>query len=854
MPDSPITLMRRFSLLTSLRICRGSGDSEELATFMGVLLGAIEESRYASFCFIFPRKAEIAPLTAALYSLGRFAVDFPKLAEEYALRSFQRGQRVRLVPEGKIYVFGGVWPGLETRFRLEILNEKAAFTWPVSEILRIEPTQRKIPKGHFADADNARREAPLCPLDKLIGTRTFGNTSLARNQVLYLGGRSEIEEFLENTFLTSTTSLTPCSTGTLLATGHIDENGAIKPRDAYQAAGEPLIAISSRIENVAAACAMASPRSKVVIVDGAKRITDLSRFDSIAERQNLIIVAETDDEDKLRELNDRGCRFWRFSLEDFEMKGQGSRGGRFFYEVFRSAHNEAAFKTEVCACVNEHLEQLSVALQTCQKSLDESEGDETRLLLLQMFGLLMHCAGLLEPPDSGERDRLRVKSDRIIAAAQARMMWLPDTSATALREACEALRSSIEDPQLGEAKGSAAQKLVESLQREGVAKIGFVARSNSNRLVVKAWVEKQALTCPVLLPSSAADSGFFDRLICTAWPNSGQFVRLLRRHSAPLIYLIAYPFESRWLQLFKQRQRSASAIPSINSAEKSGLVGLSGDHLWPEVSAVPLPADEVVGGSLPVYDFEEAFNQRGLIPVAEPSEDSVPARLVNFSGDSFAFLTETLRIPVVTDLISGEVDERYKVPLRKLREIRPSDVLVFRDGGRRDVIRALADAQLGAQAPVLRDTAARWHQALRESGLGEAALINELEEVNCPRTPQTVHSWLTDDSMIGPQTRADLEAMAYAVGSQKLLESVPEIWSAIQILRGEHLSAGMRLSRILLEQLPQRRAELRAGRTRVEIDNATSAWIVQVENIADRAELRPRSQVNAVLSYDEDLV
>ena len=132
--------------------------------------------------------------------------------------------------------------------------------------------------------------------------------------------------------------------------------------------------------------------------------------------------------------------------------------------------------------------------------------------------------------------------------------------------------------------------------------------------------------------------------------------------------------------------------------------------------------------------------------------------------------------------------------------------------------------------------------------------MSELEEVNCPRTSQTVHSWLTDDSMIGPQTRADLEAIAYAVGDQKLLESVPEIWNAIQTLRGEHLSAGMRLSRILLEQLPQRRAQLREGRTHVEIDNATSAWIVQVENIGDRAELRPRSQINTVLSYDEDLV
>ena len=169
------------------------------------------------------------------------------------------------------------------------------------------------------------------------------------------------------------------------------------------------------------------------------------------------------------------------------------------------------------------------------------------------------------------------------------------------------------------------------------------------------------------------------------------------------------------------------------------------------------------------------------------------------------------------------------------------------------MIQSLADAQIGPEAPAIRERAARWHRALRESGLDEATLMAELEAVNCPRTLQTVRGWLADDSMIGPQTRADLEAIAYAVGDQQLLNDVPSVWDAIHVLRGEHLSAGMRLSRILLEKLPERLEEIQEGRTRIEIDNATSAWIVQVESISERAELRPRSYVNALLWDTEDL-
>src|ERR1017187_10216121 len=128
MTDLIATIEDRFPLLSSLRIHHGSGDTEDLASFMGLLLATIEKAQYASFCFVFPRKEAIAPLTAVLYALGKFAVDFPTLAQQYAERSFRMGQRIRLVPEGKIYAFGGVWPGLETRFRLELLNENAAFT------------------------------------------------------------------------------------------------------------------------------------------------------------------------------------------------------------------------------------------------------------------------------------------------------------------------------------------------------------------------------------------------------------------------------------------------------------------------------------------------------------------------------------------------------------------------------------------------------------------------------------------------------------------------------------------------------------------------------------------------------
>ena len=249
----------------------------------------------------------------------------------------------------------------------------------------------------------------------------------------------------------------------------------------------------------------------------------------------------------------------------------------------------------------------------------------------------------------------------------------------------------------------------------------------------------------------------------------------------------------------------------------------------------------------PQFDLEERMTRKGMIPVGTVGEERIPAKLVSFVGDAYSFLMETFRVPVITDLLSGAAGPNFKVPRRRLADISVGDLLVFRDRSRKDVIQALADAQLGTEAPAIRNLAARWHIALRSSGLNEERLLAELEAVKCPRTLQTVRAWLADDSLIGPQTKPDLEAIAFALGDQKLLEEVPSIWNAVQRLRGEHLSAGTRLTKILLERLPERLEEIEEGRTRIEIDKTTTAWVVQVDSISENVELTPRSCVNALL-------
>src|SRR5207253_832904 len=142
--------------------------------------------------------------------------------------------------------------------------------------------------------------------------------------------------------------------------------------DGYKAVGDPFVAVSSRIDDIDAACRLAIPRSRVVIVDGVRRITDLSKFDSISDRQSIILIADSEDEESLRNLYERGCRFWRFSAADLE---NGSARGQdsFFRKIQKAARNREDLRLETFPCENELLEVAARGLEMCQRQIEQSE-------------------------------------------------------------------------------------------------------------------------------------------------------------------------------------------------------------------------------------------------------------------------------------------------------------------------------------------------------------------------------------------------------------------------------------------------------------------------------------------------
>jgi hypothetical protein len=230
----------------------------------------------------------------------------------------------------------------------------------------------------------------------------------------------------------------------------------------------------------------------------------------------------------------------------------------------------------------------------------------------------------------------------------------------------------------------------------------------------------------------------------------------------------------------------------------------------------------------------------------------LPARYVNFVGDSYAFLTETHRVVVVTDLLSRPSAQRQRLPERVATDLRPGDFIVFPESGERGLIHEKADQLLGPKAPQLRAIAHLWKDALAQSGMSPEAFAKHAIELRRSRHIATIRHWFADTPQIGPglgneDLSEDLELVSLVTDYSPLKSSLPAVMSAIKELRSAHLSAGARLRDVLIERLPQVIGRVEEDGTVVDLGDLGSAWIVQVDSIGPSAELRGRGDVNRLL-------
>lgn len=841
----------------------GANASERLPLFLGLFMAAMDAAASTPLCFVLPRRGDMARLAAVIYGLHRFGVSQTELTRRYGEINFKPGEFVRIHPSRHVFCFLGFDPQFPDRICLRPPNGGERDRWSIEAarfVPRLERTTLTRPIGRM---NTPIHDPDPAPLDRLLGTSTFGNHGLFRNEVVLLDSSSGFQRFVEST------SLQPAgadgefpSLKAVAPFGDVSppsrtQNGWLAKWDQRNPSGEPLVAVTSSPESLAAYCIDAPARSKLVVVNGLSRVRDLQSFDDIQQTQRLILFADEEDEDLIQELRDRGCRFWELSRDEIEAGQEGAPQFQGMVGKLRVwARNREGLVLDAECCDNRTLDDVCVRLEGLRRIIDDEDQGPATKLVARMWGFLNEAATAIKPVSGDERARRLSQLQEFGRDLQANRAWLKPEAERALTESALELEVLLTDSvDFGASKRAALERTVAECLGAGGASVVLV-RNERQAVDIDEHLRPQidAGRIRVCTPRALTGDCAFDRIVCLSWPSGETIEALANSMVTPRITLLGYAFERRWLHQLGIRRRNRPRRHQIGEAQKAAIVDgaaldeVATDTELPPESANPAPAADDIWG------FEQRLRavRKGAAAVPTQAIETMPARYVSFVGPTYAFLTETHRVVVVTALLSTPGRTKQRLPEQTVGSLKPGDFIVFPESGDRELIQEKADQLLGSEAQVLRRTARLWKEALWSSKLTPAQFLKEARELGRPRHIMTIRNWFADTSQIGPgagneDLSEDLELIALVTGYEPLKLHVPKVIEVVKVLRGAHLSAGVRLRDVLIERLPEVIGRVEEEGSLVDLGELGSAWIVQIESVANSAEPRGRGEVNRLM-------
>jgi hypothetical protein len=792
-----------------------SQDGEsEIPSIVKILLSAIVQTDdRAPLCVLLPSTEYIPELLGVMAGLECLRADFPEAANQF-IDIIHPGARLRALPEGYVFVAGQRAECMGIRGMYVHYTEKDSWETngrrfvPDDQLLRYEPTRRRLP---ISRASIKLAKPILSGVDKLAGTRTLGNTALYRTRIVLVGSRAEFERAM------GAIELRPAKGGHStfgplsdhMAWGCFQPSGDAIIVHPSAANGSPLVSISPDIMSLEKPCLDrgSAAGSQFIITSRLDQVLNsLDLTNRLGERQRFVLLAESRRRGDLAPLRKHGWRIWE--PQPFEIapssidklkrtavpgidRTLGSARTEADHSIgfmqVESGSLEAAYRD--LADVGEHLSTESAVFdEKIQQALDTADR------------VFFRAAGLLgtESLDAADYSSCMDELDR---AEPYIARYLGADAAAAVGRFRSAIEKFISESQGKSvtAKGVALLNLARNAEKNSGFGQAFVAgnrygREQADNLFAAAGLTVRCKQVAELIDLDAAPS-----IVAFSLIRRDLFGKLMDPWPSKNIIFAGYEFE---LDIYKRRLRMRDVQKQnlrLDEADRSRIACRPSEYFGkprtseprsPETQSDPLLSafDMVTDGSS--WDW----SRRMYIPAPPKDEEAEPAHVIRFVGRSWMPMSVDHHALCLHPIVSGK--SRSGLEDIEVAELKPGIRVLVREGGERDVVRALAERICGAQRyEQLQTVAHLWQRALQRANLDAPAIAARLAELGVERHVGTVRGWLKSTNLIGPRSDEDVKAIAEAFPIPGMLA---KDWStccdSISELRSLHMSAGMQLT------------------------------------------------------------
>lgn len=851
--DSPLLeeLKLKFPLVTELIFSRDdSPDGEELPPFISLLASLTDPAIEGDACVVLPSRERVSASVAMLVALSSVRSSFSQRLEDYAKTGFQSGELVRVLPTGHVFEFGGFFEEFGSFFKLKVIGSKTGEirSFPIDQIVRLEKTDIGTPKGR-GQTDLGERERS--ELDYLVGTATCGNDALLRNEVLLLTSQAQFLDFMDHVLVARRDNpAIKIPLRNVIPWGVVTPEGDIDFRDSYASGGEPLIAVSPRMEYVALACKRKVLEVPRVVVDGAGRVENsLQAFDDLVEHSKMLVLADHGDAAILPELADRKCDIWMFPNNRERLVG----GGVGLLSTFRKAYNNASiYSFKLLEAEFKEVDQIAELLIQAEGRLKSAEaGEEQIKCVSQIYAHLLDFSSLLSFPDSSLEYLKQAIMSTHSALARSRT-WMDRAAYEMLSQSINTFLQLLNgcEESVCSSKQILLMDVIGDLRRSGKS-AALLADSPRTALAAREFLKEIDSSVDVTTTRELQNKRGMFALILPGWPRARELARTLNGYHAAEIIALAYKFEAQWFSRANSRRKNQFGRWQTTDSDFRRMTGLT-SKVTSELPEKVTPAPLENGTLDQIIDLEARFQQlrKGERHFID-HEDQKEAKYVSFRGRAYAYLTSSYKVPDVTRVVERARGERT-VLLKSVDELIEGDYVLFRDQSDRDIIRFVAERLSGEDSyNRIRELSGRWREALKKISGDPDEVYEALKAYGLSKTRQTIKNWFNDPEMIGPGAQSDVSFIAEAANDKWLARHAEDVWQAISKIRGAHMTAGFKLSEILAAQLPAQFAEIQGDETSISLSldggSIGSAVILVVDGISEKAELAPYSMLNRAL-------
>lgn len=848
--------------------------------------GQTEHQRLA---FLFPREFDSAVWIAVGSALAMMKAGI--LPEIENLPAFSKGQRLILDNKWVVEFDGEEKINRQNFMWLKLKNQKNVFSsrkiFPVSERLRLQPATTL---KHLTLMENIPPQSsiPSCPLDQLIGIKSYGNRTIFFNRIVLVSRIGKTRDFISNTLVSVSENSDPIPFEDLFQWGSIDIEGNIECWSTHQIAAEPVIAVVSNLSGAREYFQSEHHIKPLIILDGSTSfLNNLDSLDDVlATGCPAVCVMEQSEDEGIRLMSELSFKTWVWSKNEIRSLELPNSEDHYykkdspFAPFQRSIRNYAKRKIELATCDDSLIQATAEKLNTLTREISLGKPDVNTLKGM-LYGCLLPAARLVRPIEySGGtewKQKIKKQFQRVESELSRNKLWLTEKEYLFINELISDLRRIFSRYGLLE-KGK-VKVLQELILAHTGGNIAVIIDNVEEKLIAENYWKSHLGNMDSVYfcgPNTINAEIDYNCMIICGWLRTDKMRLLYDSCLAPEIMILVYPFENIWLQSVMKKWKR-NMIHGLHISEKAKLLNLDSadlpeDDLNNEYEQEPVDPDK----DFDISEFELQLRlqkRTAFVNAVSPGEVTTEAIHLELSEDRFAFLTKSFKIAVVNDLLSGKATEADEIPRKTVAELKTGDYIIFREGVESDLIREIADRGLEkAGKKNLLKVAGIWKQALRNFEKKASRLISDiqkkktggyyqrdassvvahiLKEKGCNRHPQTIHNWLTNDDLIGPRSYKDLQIIADTTGDTELKTRILDIRLAIKEVRGAHLQASRFLARKLIESLPGYLKNTTTQAMTIEIEGIGNAVVAQVEYVEEKPTILSTAKVNRLLMEEE---